>query len=66
MVSGLDRNENASVAAMEYVYPGTYVEICHVSHFITKPRRHVIFHLDKPSGKIVESKWSKPGESTAP
>jgi hypothetical protein len=62
LVAGLDRNEQAPVAVRGFVHPGTYVEICHVSHFVTKPRRFVTFVLDKPSGKIVE-KGYKAGAS---
>jgi hypothetical protein len=41
------------------VFPGTYMEICHVSYFVTKPRRFVTFRLAKGSGKIVEKKREK-------
>jgi uncharacterized protein (DUF342 family) len=54
LVAGLTRNENAEVDVRGTVYPGTYVEICHVSHFVTSPRRRVTFRLDKARGKIVE------------
>jgi uncharacterized protein (DUF342 family) len=59
LVGGLDRNENADVSVTDMVFPGTYIEICHVSYFVTKPRRFVTFRLDKASGKIVETKWQK-------
>jgi hypothetical protein len=59
LVSNLDRNEKADVSVRETVFPGTYIEICHVSCFITRPKRFVTFHLDKASGKIVEKKWEK-------
>jgi uncharacterized protein (DUF342 family) len=65
MVSGLDRNEEAVVSVRGNVYPGTYIEICHVSHFITRPRRFLTFKLDKPQGKIVEAAWKKPSGSAA-
>jgi uncharacterized protein (DUF342 family) len=55
LVSGLDRNEEADVSIWGTVYPGTYIEICHVSHFITRPRRAASYRLDKTSGKIVEA-----------
>jgi uncharacterized protein len=61
LVAGLDRNEQAHVAIRGFVYPGTYVEICHVSHFVTKPRRFVTFRLDKTSGKIVEAGFKTSG-----
>jgi uncharacterized protein len=59
LVSTLDRNEAASVSVREMVYPGTYIEICHVSYIVTKPRRGVTFRLDKTSGRIVETHWEK-------
>jgi len=59
LVTNLDRNEDADVSVREMVYPGTYIEICHVSYFITRPRQFVTFRLDKASGKIVEKKWEK-------
>jgi uncharacterized protein (DUF342 family) len=59
LVSNLDRNENAEVSVHEIVYPGTYIEICHISYIVTMPKRFVIFQLDKSSGKIMEKKWEK-------
>ena len=59
LVSGLDRNERAAVSVRGEVYPGTYIEICHVSHFIARPRRFLSFRLDKEKGKIIEAKWEK-------
>jgi uncharacterized protein len=66
LVSGLDRNEEADVSVRGTVYPGTYIEICHVSHFITQPRRFLSFHLDKAKGKIAEMKWERPDKKKAP
>jgi uncharacterized protein (DUF342 family) len=65
LVTGLDRNEQAEVSVRGFVYPGTFLEICHVSHFITSPRRFVTFRLDKEKGRIAEGKWEK-GRSTRP
>jgi len=65
LVSGLDRNEGADVSIRGDVYPGTYNEICHVSHFVTRPRRSLSFRLDKAQGKIVETKWEKISGSAA-
>ncbi len=59
MVTGLDRNEQAEVSVHGFVFPGTYLEICHVSHFITSPKRFITFRLDKAKGKISEGKWEK-------
>jgi hypothetical protein len=57
LVAALDRNEDAEVSVREMVFPGAYIEICHVSYFINKPRRSVAFRLDKPNGKVVERAW---------
>jgi hypothetical protein len=65
LVSGLDRNEKAVVSVRGTVYPGTYIEICHVSHFITRPRRFLSFKLDRKKGKIIETKWEKADPPTA-
>jgi hypothetical protein len=43
----------------ETVFPGTYIEICHVSHIVGKPLRAVTFRLDKAKGKIVAGRWEK-------
>ncbi len=60
LVTNLDRNEGATVSVRGSVYPGTYIEICHISHFVTKPRRKVTYRLDKQNGKIVETAWEAP------
>jgi uncharacterized protein len=59
LVSNLDRNEDADVSVRDMVFPGTYIEICHVSYFVTMPKRFVTFRLEKASGKIVEKKWEQ-------
>jgi uncharacterized protein (DUF342 family) len=59
LVSTLDRNEDAKVSVRGSAFPGTYIEICHISHFVTKPRRMVTFRLDKTSGKVIETKWDE-------
>jgi uncharacterized protein (DUF342 family) len=60
LVTTLDRNENSRVSVKGSVFPGTYIEICHISHFVTKARRLVTFRLDKASGKIIETGWAAP------
>jgi uncharacterized protein (DUF342 family) len=65
LVSGLDRNETAEVSVRGNVYPGTYIEICHVSHFITRPIRFLTFRLDKAKGKIAETKYENPSRGPA-
>jgi uncharacterized protein (DUF342 family) len=63
LVQKLDKNERAGVSVRETVFPGTYIEICHVSHIVAKPLRSVTFRLDKTSGKIVAGRWEKPPAS---
>ena len=60
MVSSLDRNEKADVSVRDVIHPGVYLELCHASHFITRPRRAVSYVLDPPSGKVKEARWQKP------
>lgn len=60
LVTTLDRNESATVSVKGIVFPGTYIEICHISHFVTKPRRMVTYRLDKTNGKILETAWEAP------
>jgi uncharacterized protein (DUF342 family) len=60
LVTTLDRNEGATVSVRGSVFPGTYIEICHISHFVTRARRMVTYRLDKPNGKIVETAWEAP------
>ena len=59
LVQKLDRNEKAEVSVREAVFPGTYIEICHVSYLVTKPTKYVTFRLGKAEGKIIETKWEK-------
>jgi len=59
LVKKLDKNESAEVSVRENVFPGTYIEICHVSHIVAKPLRSVTFRLDKAKGKIVVERWEK-------
>ncbi len=53
LVFQLDRNEEAEVLVSGCVYPGVYVEICHVSFVVVRQLKNVRFHLDKDKGKIV-------------
>ena len=59
LVQKLDKNERAEVSIRETVFPGTYIEICHVSHIVTRPLRCVTFRLDKAGGRVVAGKWEK-------
>jgi uncharacterized protein (DUF342 family) len=49
----LDRNEEAEIVVSGYVYPGVYVEICHVSFVVGRMLKAVKFRLDKEKGKVL-------------
>lgn len=49
----IDRNEGAFVEVFGTAYPGTELEICHVSHTLIKAEKAVRFVLDKTKGIIV-------------
>ena len=49
----LDRNEKAEIVVRDRVFPGVYIEICHVSYIVSHSMRNVSFNLDKKMGKIV-------------
>jgi uncharacterized protein (DUF342 family) len=53
LVFQLDRNESAQVVVSECVYPGVYVEICHVSFVVVRVMKGIRFYLDKDRGKVV-------------
>jgi uncharacterized protein (DUF342 family) len=59
LVQSLDRNENAEVSIRETVFPGTYIEICHLSYIVSKQMKCVTFKLDKENGRIVAEGWEK-------
>jgi len=52
LASKLDRNEDATVVVRGIAYPGTYIEICHVSHVVSRPVGRVRFSLDKHKNQI--------------
>jgi uncharacterized protein (DUF342 family) len=53
LVFQLDRNEAAEIIVSGYVYPGTYIEICHVSFVVGRMLKAVKFRLDKEKGKVL-------------
>jgi len=53
LVFRLDRNESAEVVVSGFVYPGVYVEICHLSFVVVRALKSVRFYLDKEKGKIL-------------
>ena len=48
----LDKNESAEIAVYGIVYPGVYIEICHISYLVPRELMHVHFWLDKERGKV--------------
>jgi hypothetical protein len=53
LVFQLDRNEAAEIIVNGYSYPGTYIEICHVSFVGGRMLKAVKFRLDKERGKVL-------------
>jgi uncharacterized protein len=53
LIYRLDRNDKAEVVVSGYVYPGVYVEICHVSFVVVHTLKGARFYLDKEKGKII-------------
>ncbi|MBN1834302.1 MAG: DUF342 domain-containing protein [Spirochaetales bacterium] len=53
LVFRLDKNESAEVVVGGYVYPGVYIEVCHVSFVVVRALKGVRFSLDKEKGKII-------------
>jgi hypothetical protein len=53
LVMGLDKNESAEIVVYSTVHPGTCIEICNIPYTVERPQAHVVFSLDKKSGKVV-------------
>lgn len=54
LVVKVDRNDAAQVEVSGTVFPGTYLEICHVAHEVHRERRRARFALNKRRG-VVEA-----------
>jgi uncharacterized protein (DUF342 family) len=52
LIFQLDKSESAEIIAKGVVYPGVYIEICHVSYIVPHEMENVRFWLDKEKGKI--------------
>lgn len=52
MLSKLDKNDKSTLVVHGTIYPGTYIEICHVSYIIERELSGVIFSLNKSIGEI--------------
>ena len=53
LVFDLDKNEQAVVEVIDKIYPGVYIQICHVSYVVKKPMTSIRFKLDKKTGTIT-------------
>jgi uncharacterized protein (DUF342 family) len=53
LMKELDKNDKAFVQVQNTVYPGSYIEICHVPYVVTETLAGVRFSLDKRNGKIA-------------
>lgn len=53
LVFHLDKNELASIEVTGKIYPGVYLEICHISYVVKKTMTGVRFILDKKTGTIA-------------
>ena len=56
LLAKLDKNDKAILKVTGTIYPGSYIEICHVSRIIEKPLSRVEFFLDKEEG-VVDYKF---------
>ncbi len=55
----IDRNDEAFVEVYGTAYPGTEIEICHVTHTVMTAEKQVRFTLDKTKGTITGSPLGK-------
>ena len=54
LIFQLDKNEEADVIVKGSIFPGAYIEICHLSHVVSREMKQVRFRLDKKKGKVVD------------
>ena len=52
LLSRLDKNENSKLVVHGTIYPGTYIEICHISYVVSKKLSKIKFYLNKEDGEI--------------
>ena len=55
LVYKLDRNDTAEVIVSGNIYPGVYIEICHISYVVNRVMSASRFRLDKGRGTITVS-----------
>lgn len=53
LILHLDKNEEAEIVVKGKVYPGTYIEICHLSYVVNREMGRMRFKLDKVKGRIA-------------
>lgn len=56
LIYKLEKNDNAEVTVRGTIFPGVYIEICHVSYVVGREMTHVRFKLDKEKGRVVSEK----------
>jgi len=56
----LDGDEQAEVVVRGRVYPGVYIEICHLPFVVREQMGPIRFRLDKDKGKIVTAAVQEP------
>lgn len=59
LVYKLDKNDNAEVVVKGKIFPGVYIEICHISYVVGREMDRVRFRLNKEQGIIATEKISK-------
>lgn len=52
LLSRLDKNDRSVIIIYGKVFPGTYIEICHISYIVEKELTHVKFFLNKEKGEV--------------
>jgi len=53
LIHKLDKNDSAEIVVKGSVFPGVYIEICHVSYPVDTLLSAVRFRLDKEKGRII-------------
>ena len=59
LIPRLHQAEDAKIVVRGSVYPGTYIEICHVSYVVERPMSKVFFKLNKATGTIATGQISR-------
>ncbi len=55
LLSKLDKNDKSKLVVHGTIYPGTYIEICHVSYIVKRELTRIKFYLNKEIGEIEYS-----------